>query len=83
MVSRKINGKLQHVLTSMTDEMRYPIADIADLYSHRWEIELGYREQKQYMLGNRLKLRSRRPDMVQQELWGILLSYNLVRYQMV
>ena len=30
MVSRKINGKLQHVLTSMTDEMRYPIADIAD-----------------------------------------------------
>lgn len=83
MVSRKIKGKLQHVLTSMTDPMRYPVADIADLYSHRWEIELGYREKKQYMLGNRLTLRSRRPDMVQQELWGILLSYNLVRYQMV
>ena len=75
MVSRKINGKLQHVLTSMTDAMRYPVADIADLYSHRWEIELGYREQKQYMLGNHLTLRSRRPDMVQQELWGMLLSY--------
>lgn len=83
LVSRKIKGKVQQVLTSMTDSMRYPIADIADLYSHRWEIELGYREQKQYMLGNRLTLRSRRPDMVQQELWGILLSYNLVRYQMV
>lgn len=83
LVSRKIKGKVQQVLTSMTDAMRYPIADIADLYSHRWEIELGYREKKQYMLGNRLTLRSRRPDMVQQELWGILLSYNLVRYQMV
>lgn len=35
------------------------------------------------MLGNRLTLRNRRPDIVQQELWGILLSYNLIRYQMV
>ena len=43
----------------------------------------GYREQKQYMLGNRLTLRSRLPELVKQELWGILLTYNLVRYQMV
>ena len=35
------------------------------------------------MSGSRLTLRSRRPDMVQHELWGILLSYNLVRDQMV
>ena len=67
----------------MIDPMRYPVADIADLYVHRWEIELGYREQKQYMLGNRLTLRSRLPELVKQELWGILLTYNLVRYQMV
>lgn len=83
LVSRKINGKLRQVLTSMTDPLLYPVKEIADLYAHRWEIELGYREQKQYMLGNRLTLRSRRPDMIKQELWGILLSYNLVRYQMV
>ena len=83
LVSKKIKGKVQQVLTSMTDPMRYPISDIGDLYEHRWEIELGYREQKQYMLGSKLTLRSRRPDMVEQELWGILLSYNLVRYQMV
>lgn len=83
LVSRKINGKQYEVLTSMTDPIRYPVADIADLYSHRWEIELGYREQKQYMLGNRLTLRSRLPELVKQELWGILLTYNLIRYQMV
>lgn len=83
LVSRKINGKQYDVLTSMTDPMRYPVADIADLYSHRWEIELGYREQKQYMLGNRLTLRSRLPELVKQELWGVLLTYNLIRYQMV
>lgn len=83
LISRKINGKEYSVLTSMTDPMRYPVTDIADLYAHRWEIELGYREQKQYMLGNRLTLRSRLPELVKQELWGILLTYNLVRYQMV
>ena len=82
LVSRKINGKQYDVLTSMIDPMRYPCSDIADLYSHRWEIELGYREQKQYMLGNRLTLRSRLPELVKQELWGVLLTYNLIRYQM-
>lgn len=82
LVSRKIKGKQHEVLTSMTDPMAYPLADIADLYSHRWEIELGYREQKQYMLGNRLTLRSRLPELVKQELWGVLLTYNLIRYQM-
>lgn len=83
LVTRQLNGKTYSVLTSMTDPMRYPGADIADIYGHRWEIELGYREQKQYMLGNRLTLRSRLPALVKQELWGILLSYNMVRYQMV
>ncbi|MCF6443102.1 IS4 family transposase, partial [Pseudoalteromonas luteoviolacea] len=82
LVSRKIQGKQYDVLTSMTDPIKYPLGEIADLYSHRWEIELGYREQKQYMLGNRLTLRSRLPELVKQELWGILLTYNLIRYQM-
>jgi hypothetical protein len=34
------------------------------------------------MLGNRLTLRSRLPELVKQELWGVLLTYNLIRYQM-
>jgi len=83
LITRKINGKQCSVLTSMTDVMRYPSADIGDLYRHRWEIELGFREQKQYMLGNRLTLRSRLPELVKQELWGVLLTYNMIRYQMV
>ncbi len=32
---------------------------------------------KQYMLQNRLTLRSKKPDMVRQELWGVLLAYSL------
>ena len=63
----------------MIDPMRFPVADIADLYAHRWE--LGYREMKQYMLKNELTLRSKKPEMVRQELWGALLAYNLIRFQ--
>ncbi|WP_337914476.1 transposase, partial [Vibrio cholerae] len=70
------------LLTSMTDPKRYIGADIAELYSHRWEIELGYREMKQYMLQNSLTLRSKTPALVKQELWGMLLAYNLLRFMM-
>ena len=82
LVTRTIKGKSYSILTSMTDPMRYPVANIADLYAHRWEIELGFREMKQYMLHNQLTLRSKKPEMVKQELWGVLLSYNLIRFQM-
>ncbi|HFQ8228393.1 TPA: IS4 family transposase, partial [Citrobacter freundii] len=76
-------GKTCHLLTSMTDAMRYPGGEMVDLYSHRWEIEPGYREIKQTMQLSRLTLRSKKPELVEQELWGVLLAYNLVRYQMV
>lgn len=67
----------------MTDAMRYQAADIAERYKPRWEIELGYRETNQTLLGSKWTVRSKLPAMVRQELWGILLTYNLVRYQMV
>lgn len=76
-------GKTCHLLTSMTDAMRYPAGEMAGLYGHRWEIELGYREIKQTMQLSRLTLRSKKPALVEQELWGVLLAYNLVRYQMI
>ncbi|KFD20273.1 transposase [Tatumella ptyseos ATCC 33301] len=83
LIRRKVNGVERQVLTSMKDAMRYPAADVAELYKHRWEIELGYREAKQMLCGGRWTLRSKLPGIVRQELWGILLTYNLVRYQMV
>ncbi|GAW98036.1 IS4 family transposase [Colwellia marinimaniae] len=51
LVSRKVNGKACDVLTSMTDPMSFPVADIVDLYAHRWEIELGFREMKRKRIG--------------------------------
>ena len=52
--------------------MRFPGGEMIGLYSHRWEIELGYREIKQTMQLSRLTLRSKKPELVEQELWGVL-----------
>ncbi|XOV78482.1 MAG: IS4 family transposase [Aestuariibacter sp.] len=83
LLTKTIKGKTVQILTSMTDCMAYPAAEIVDLYSHRWEIELGYREMKQHMLENRFTLRSNTPELIVQELWGVLLAYNLIRYKMI
>tara|TARA_R110002167_G_scaffold241514_1_gene446810 strand:+ start:63 stop:1388 length:1326 start_codon:yes stop_codon:yes gene_type:complete len=83
LLTRQVKGKQVQILTSMTDAMAYPSADIVDLYAHRWEIEMGYREMKQYLLESRFTLRSNLPELIMQELWGVLLAYNLIRYKMI
>lgn len=46
LLTRNINSKERLVLTLRVDSMRFLGAGIAKPYSHRWEIELGYREMK-------------------------------------
>jgi len=69
----------QTLLTSLVDEALYPAEEIVSLYHERWEVELGYDELKTHLLERKEALRSRTPTGVRQELWGILLAYNLVR----
>ncbi|MDO6639791.1 IS4 family transposase [Shewanella sp. 5_MG-2023] len=83
LLTKIVKGKTLQIITSLTEPMRYPSGEIVDLYAHRWEIELGYREMKQYMLETRFTLRSQLPELIRQELWGVLLAYNLLRYKMV
>ncbi|MGB0899480.1 MAG: IS4 family transposase, partial [Psychrobium sp.] len=42
----------------------------------------GYGELKQTQLQNKITLRSRFVDGVKQELWGVLIAYNLIRLEM-
>ena len=83
LLHKKVKGKECFILTSMLDTTQFMGDEIVDLYSQRWEIELGYREMKQQLLANEFTLRSKKSEMVKQELWGVLLCYNLIRYQMV
>lgn len=61
LVTKNIKGKPVKILTSLLDAQRFPAAEIVDVYAHRWEIGLGYREMKPYMLHNCLTLRSKNP----------------------
>lgn len=70
------------LLTSMLDPVKYPAKEIIALYHERWELELGYDEVKTHMLDRQEAIRSRTPDGVRQELWGIAIAYNLVRLEM-
>lgn len=72
----------QTLLTSLVDAQAYPRDEIAALYHERWELELGYDELKTEMLEREEAIRSRTPVGVAQELWGLLLAYNLIRLEM-
>jgi|SRR6266545_5011086 len=72
----------QKLLTSMLDPRAFPATELATLYHERWELELGYDEIKTEMLDREEAIRSRTPENVKQELWGVFLAYNLVRLEM-
>jgi len=72
----------QFLLTSLLDEQKYPAAEIAELYHERWELELGYDEIKTHTLEREEALRSKSPERVKQEVWGLAIAYNLVRHEM-
>jgi hypothetical protein len=67
------------LLTSLLDPQAYPAADLARLYHERWELELAFDEVKTHTLERVETLRSQTPARVEQEVWGLLLAYNLVR----
>lgn len=70
------------LLTSLLDPELYPAKEIIALYHERWETEIGHDELKTHMLERQEAIRSRTPDGVRQELWGIAIAYNLVRLEM-
>lgn len=71
------------LLTSLMDHEHWPAVELARLYHERWEVELGYDEIKTHLLEREEALRSRTPAKVRQEIWGILLAYNLIRMKMM
>jgi len=78
---RRPGFREQTLLTSLVDHVNYPAEEIAALYHERWELELGYDELKTELLDREETLRSKTRKGVEQELWGILLAYNLVRVE--
>lgn len=70
------------LLTSLLDAKKYPAKELIAMYHERWETEIGYDEVKTHLLDREEAIRSRSPEGVRQELWGIAIAYNLIRLEM-
>jgi hypothetical protein len=71
----------QVLLTSLLDAQSYPAQEVVALYHERWELEIGFDEIKTHTLERNETLRSKTPDRVLQEVWGLAIAYNLVRLE--
>jgi len=70
------------LITTLLDHHRHPAAELMTLYHQRWEIETTYLELKSSILGGRV-LRARTPDGVEQEVYALLITHQLLRTAMV
>jgi hypothetical protein len=70
---------LCRLVTTPLDPAEAPAAELAALYHERWEIEGALAELKTHWRGARAVLRSKTPELVRQEFWGLLLAHFAVR----
>ena len=70
------------LVTNILDPEAAPVLELAALYHERWEIEGVFDEIKTHMRSTSTVLRSKTPQLVEQELWGLLLAHFAVRQLM-
>ena len=70
---------LYRLATTILDHELAPAAELAALYHERWEIETAFDELKTHLRGSRIVLRSKTPDLVRQEFYGLLMAHFAVR----
>lgn len=70
---------LYRLITSIVDPTAARADELAALYHERWEIETAFDELKTHLRGSRIALRSKRPDLVLQEFYGLMLAHFAVR----
>ena len=67
------------LLTTILEPGAAPAEELAALYHERWEIEGAFDELKTHLRGAQIVLRSKTPDLVRQEFYGLLLAHFAVR----
>jgi hypothetical protein len=72
-------GELICVITTILDPADLTAAEAAFAYHQRWEHESGLDEIKTHLRTAGGILRSQSPDLVRQEMWGILLAHYAIR----
>jgi hypothetical protein len=70
---------IYRLLTTILDHEQAPARELAALYQERWEIETALDELKTHLRGTNIVLRSKTPELVSQEFYGLLLAHFAIR----
>jgi hypothetical protein len=70
---------IYRLITNVLDTKKAPAVELASLYHERWEIENAFDELKVHLRGREVVLRSKTPDLVMQEFYGLLLAHYAIR----
>lgn len=70
---------IYRLITTILDPKLAPANELAALYHERWEIETALDELKTHLRGAQIILRSKTPELVQQEFYGLLMAHFAIR----
>ncbi|MGA9058835.1 MAG: IS4 family transposase [Terriglobia bacterium] len=70
---------IYRLATTILDPAKAPAGELAALYHERWEIETAFDELKTHLRGAQIVLRSKTPDLVRQEFYGLLMAHFAIR----
>jgi hypothetical protein len=70
---------IYRLLTTILEHEVAPAEELAALYHERWEIETAIDELKTHLRGSKIVLRSKTPDLVKQEFYGLMMAHFAVR----
>jgi hypothetical protein len=70
---------LYRLITTLLDPEQAPAKELAALYHERWEIETTLDELKTHLRGAQIVLRSKTPELVKQEFYGLLMAHFAIR----
>lgn len=71
------------LMTTLLDPAQAPATELAALYPERWELEGAFDELKTHLRGGQVVLRSKTPELIEQEFYGLLLAHRAVRALML
>jgi hypothetical protein len=75
-------NQVHRLVTTLLDPEQAPAQELILCYHERWEIEACIDEQKTHLRLSQQPLRSKEPNLVRQELFGLLLAHYVVRWWM-
>jgi hypothetical protein len=81
-ITNRESSETIRLITTLIDPAECPATQLAALYAERWEFEIGLDEVETHQIAGNRVLRSKKPELVEQEIWALLLTHYAIRHLM-